>query len=278
MDIVHGADLEWSEGEEKHREGRLSFKNIFKGTPGTPENYRLVLTRNNGPYRSPRHHHNFDQVRFCLEGKLNIAPGVDIEAGDAGYFPEGAFYGPQDDGDTKRLSLTLQFGGASGSGYMSSEQLKAGPFGAGETRKIRGWRLPFWGQPAQTGRLRGDLGACLQALHGVPRAALSGSHPFQNRELLVVACSPGRATEAAWDIHRTRNPTRNNSRRARCVGHAWCAERPSPYLCPERRRDLRSGTPQTIFGGPDRTRRDRRHPWSGIVGGFRDFASAALAF
>src|SRR5262245_7028607 len=85
MDIVHGAGLEWSEGEEKHREGRLSFKNIFKGVPGTPENYRLVLTRNNGPYKSPRHHHNFDQVRFCLEGKLNIAPGVEIEAGDAGY-------------------------------------------------------------------------------------------------------------------------------------------------------------------------------------------------
>jgi hypothetical protein len=126
MDIVHGADLEWSEGEEKHREGRLSFKNIFKGTPGAPENYRLVLSRNNGPYRSPRHHHNFDQVRFCLEGKLNIAPGVDIEAGEVGYFPEGAFYGPQDDGATKRLSLTLQFGGASGSGFMSSEQAKLG--------------------------------------------------------------------------------------------------------------------------------------------------------
>jgi hypothetical protein len=126
MDIVHGADLDWSEGEEKHREGRLSFKTLFKGTPDTPENYRLVLTRNNGPYKSPRHHHNFDQVRFCLEGQLNIAPRVDIAAGDAGYFPEGAFYGPQDDGDTKRLSLTLQFGGASGGGFMNSEQMKVG--------------------------------------------------------------------------------------------------------------------------------------------------------
>jgi hypothetical protein len=143
MDIVHGADLAWSEGEEKHREGRLSFKNLFKGVPGTPENYRLVLTRNNGPYKSPRHHHNFDQVRFCLEGKLNIAPGVDIEAGDAGYFPEGAYYGPQDDGTTKRLSLTLQFGGASGAGYMSSEQLKQGHAELAQRGKFEGGAYHF---------------------------------------------------------------------------------------------------------------------------------------
>jgi hypothetical protein len=143
MDIVHGADLEWSEGEEKHREGRLSFKNIFKGTPGTLENYRLVLTRNNGLYRSPRHHHNFDQVRFCLEGKLNIAPGVDIAAGDAGYFPEGAFYGPQDDGETKRLSLTLQFGGASGSGFMSSEQMRLGHAELSKRGKFEGGAFHF---------------------------------------------------------------------------------------------------------------------------------------
>ena len=143
MDIVHGADLQWSEGEERHREGKLAFKNIFKGTPGTPENYRLVLTRNDGRYQSPRHHHNFDQVRFCLEGKLNIAPGVDIEAGDAGYFPEGAHYGPQDDGDTKRLSLTLQCGGASGSGYMSSEQLKQGHSELSQRGKFEGGAFHF---------------------------------------------------------------------------------------------------------------------------------------
>ena len=92
MEIVHAADLAWSVGEEKHREGQLAFKNLFNGMPSTPENYRLVLSSNNGPCRSPRHHHNFDQVRFCLDGKLNITPGVDILAGDAGYFPEGAYY------------------------------------------------------------------------------------------------------------------------------------------------------------------------------------------
>jgi len=143
MEIVHAADLAWSEGEEKHREWRLSFKNLFKGTPGTPENYRLVLSSNNGPYRSPRHHHNFDQVRFCLEGKLNIAPGVDIQAGDGGYFPEGAYYGPQDDDATKRVSLTLQCGGASGAGYMSSDQLKQGHTELAQRGRFEGGAFHF---------------------------------------------------------------------------------------------------------------------------------------
>jgi hypothetical protein len=71
---------------KKHREGKLEFKNLFKGTPGTPESYRLVLTRNDGRYQSPRHHHNFDQVRLPRR-QCNIVPKVDIEAGDAGYFP-----------------------------------------------------------------------------------------------------------------------------------------------------------------------------------------------
>ena len=78
-----------------------------------------------------------------LAAKLTSAPRLDIEAGDAGYFPEGAFYGPQDDGTTKRLSLTLQFGGASGSGYMSSEQLKAGYSELAKRGKFEGGAYHF---------------------------------------------------------------------------------------------------------------------------------------
>lgn len=124
--IVHADEVPWSHGEEKHRSGGLIFKNLFKGTPGTPENFRLVMSRHEGRYTSPRHRHNFDQVRFCLAGSLNVAPRVDIAEGEVGYFPEGAYYGPQDDNHPGRLSLTLQFGGASGQGYLSSEELRRG--------------------------------------------------------------------------------------------------------------------------------------------------------
>ena len=126
MQAVHAADLPWLEREEKHREGSLAFKNLFKGDEGDPNNFRWVLSRNSGTYRSPHHRHNFDQVRFCVEGTANIAPGKTLNQGDVGYFPEGTPYGPQEDLHAHRLTLVLQGGGASGLGYMSAAQLRRG--------------------------------------------------------------------------------------------------------------------------------------------------------
>jgi hypothetical protein len=48
-----------------------------------------------------------------------MTPGV------IGYFPEGTPYGPQSS-SVSSLTLVLQFGGASGSGYMTQEQMEAG--------------------------------------------------------------------------------------------------------------------------------------------------------
>ena len=143
MEIIHAGDLAWSEKQERHREGGLAFKNLFHGTDGDPNNFRLVLSRNGGEYQSPHHRHNFDQLRFCVSGPANIAPGKTLEEGDIGYFPEGAFYGPQHDHGRPRVTLVMQFGGASGLGYMSSTQLKRGTeeleslgtFGGGRYRR-----------------------------------------------------------------------------------------------------------------------------------------------
>ena len=57
---------------------------------------------------TPRHHHAFQQVRWSESGRLNYAPGRYINEGDLGYFPRGAWYGPQlrDEG----VSITIQFG------------------------------------------------------------------------------------------------------------------------------------------------------------------------
>lgn len=126
MQIIHAADLPWMEREERHREGSLAFKTLFKGDEGDPNNFRWVLSRNSGTYRSPHHRHNFDQVRFCVEGTANIAPGKTLNQGDVGYFPEGTPYGPQEDLDSYRVTLVLQGGGASGLGYMSASQLRRG--------------------------------------------------------------------------------------------------------------------------------------------------------
>lgn len=126
MHIVQAQDMPWAERQERHREGSLAFKNLFRGEEGDPNNFRLVLSRNSGEYKSPRHRHNFDQVRYCVRGAASIAPGKSLEEGDVGYFPEGVFYGPQDDQGGDRVTLVFQGGGASGLGYMSAAQLKRG--------------------------------------------------------------------------------------------------------------------------------------------------------
>ena len=103
----------------------VDFKRLLQGTEGAPDNFELSLVRTGGDYYTPRHRHNFDQVRLCLEGAMNWAPGRDLTAGMAGYFPEGTFYGPQADKQGSIVML-LQMGGAAGHGFMSYAQLGAG--------------------------------------------------------------------------------------------------------------------------------------------------------
>jgi hypothetical protein len=73
-------------------------------------------------YFSPRHRHPWDQIRFCLQGKIPIAKGLYVEGGEIAYFPEAAHYGPQE-GGTDRTVLLLQFGGASGQGFIGPDLL-----------------------------------------------------------------------------------------------------------------------------------------------------------
>ena len=146
VQIVNFKDLPWSEREERHREGSLAFKNLFRGQEGDPNNFRLVLSRSDGDYTSPHHRHNFDQVRFCVRGSANIAPGKTLNEGDVGYFPEGTRYGPQKDIASERLTLVLQCGGASGLGYMSSAQLRRGLEELEKRGTFAGGRFRFQGQ------------------------------------------------------------------------------------------------------------------------------------
>lgn len=124
MQTTHAADVEWGE-VSGHRSGGIRFKRLLQGTPGTPDNFELSIVRTAGDYFTPRHRHNFDQVRFCLEGAMNFAPGRDLKAGTVGYFPEGTFYGPQSD-TSRSVVLLLQMGGSAGYGFMSYQQLAGG--------------------------------------------------------------------------------------------------------------------------------------------------------
>jgi hypothetical protein len=126
MRIVRAEDVEWMTGPASHRRGTLHFKRLAWGVDNTPENYLLVLAKTDGDYYAPRHRHNFDQIRFSIEGRSSMGPKTYLNAGEIAYFPEGAHYGPQEDTGEYRMGVTLQFGGASGQGYLSWEQMEVG--------------------------------------------------------------------------------------------------------------------------------------------------------
>jgi hypothetical protein len=130
--------------ERQHvREGTFRSRRILNGTPGTPGNFSLQIG-DTPRYYSPRHRHNFDQVRFQLEGDFDFATDGAMQPGSIAYFPEGTHYGPQS-GDSHSATLVLQFGGASGSGYISPEQYeqaaaelaKSGTFAKGVYTRLK---------------------------------------------------------------------------------------------------------------------------------------------
>jgi hypothetical protein len=124
MQIKHA-----DQGEETSaaiRGGDREFKTLLVGDESSPDNYRLVLARQSGKVVAPRHKHNFDQIRMCLSGEgQNYGPDRWIRPGEIVYFPEGVPYGPEDS-DCNRLGVTLQFGGASGIGFLSSRRTRKG--------------------------------------------------------------------------------------------------------------------------------------------------------
>jgi len=124
MKIVQGDELDWARGLE-YRGGTFHYRNLMEGEPGTIDNFQLSMGRNDKDFVSPRHRHNFEQFRFQLEGDLNFARDGVMTPGMLGYFPEGASYGPQTS-EATAMTIVLQFGGPSGSGYLSRKEVNAG--------------------------------------------------------------------------------------------------------------------------------------------------------
>ncbi|HLI27680.1 MAG TPA: hypothetical protein VKZ60_11440 [Chloroflexota bacterium] len=94
---------------------------LESGLPGVTMEFSLSLVPDG--YYTPRHRHNFDQIRYTIEGVQSTGHG-DLAPGECGYFPEGVYYGPQKQvGDC--LALVLQFQGASGERLLSNEEMNA---------------------------------------------------------------------------------------------------------------------------------------------------------
>jgi hypothetical protein len=136
MRVVHGGLMPFVE-RNNPRGGTFHYKRLVEGASGTPGNFGLMLSRTYDNFVSPRHRHNFEQIRFQIDGVCAFGRDGDMVPGTMGYFPEGAFYGPQS-AEGEALVLVLQFGGPSGSGYMSEDDLQRSVAALNQVGEFRG--------------------------------------------------------------------------------------------------------------------------------------------
>jgi hypothetical protein len=121
MQLIHYTDTELKTRGINHRVGTFRYKDLGEGEAGTPGNFFLRLVWSQTDFFSPRHLHNFDQIRVQIQGEFDFAGDGLMKPGSVGYFPEGTPYGPQTSQD-ETVQLVLQIGGPSGAGYMSEAQ------------------------------------------------------------------------------------------------------------------------------------------------------------
>jgi hypothetical protein len=124
MQIVQG-DMVPVETGTSHRGGVSEWRRLLDGVAGSLDNFSLVWAQSPGRF-SPRHRHNFEQIRFQLDGTAKYGRTGVLKPGMVGYYPEAVHYGPQtqEEGDMLAV-LVLQFGGASGSGYIGRDEQAA---------------------------------------------------------------------------------------------------------------------------------------------------------
>jgi len=125
MKIVQGEDIPFEERKEQHRKGTFRFKRVIEGPAGTAGNFYFQMVHTIDDFFSPRHRHNFDQFRYQIEGTFDFSRNGKMKPGMVGYFPEATPYGPQTSSESS-LTAVLQFGGASGNGYMAEKELQNG--------------------------------------------------------------------------------------------------------------------------------------------------------
>ena len=235
MKIVQTDEIPLKRGLE-HRGGIFHGRIMVEGEPGALDNFQLSFGQMGGDFNSPRHRHNFEQIRYQLEGVLDYGRDGKLTAGMVGYFPEAVYYGPQSqDPNIPCKTIVLQFGGASGSGYLSAGRGAGRHAGAQARGRVQGRRVPpprrCRGQ-AQRRRLPGDLGARQRSADGLSQAALSAADLYGPDDLRLGAARrarPGCArSRSACSRNGAAKPASSGSMPARASPRAARASMSSP--------------------------------------------------
>ena len=78
------------------REGKLDQKHLLFGEDGSPNNYDLNMgLTGGGGWRTPRHRHNFDQIRYVIQGRLPYSETDFLEEGWVGISPKASTTAPR---------------------------------------------------------------------------------------------------------------------------------------------------------------------------------------
>ena len=123
MAVAHRSNAQ-REGASAHRNDGIAFEHLLVGEEGAKDNFILTIVTTEEEYKTPRHRHNFEQIRFVLKGEMQYGPDHIQEEGTVAYFCEGTYYTQK--GSDGSETLLLQLAGPSGQGYMSQRQLRLG--------------------------------------------------------------------------------------------------------------------------------------------------------
>jgi hypothetical protein len=186
-----------------HRQGSFRYKDLGQGTPGELGNFYLRIVWTEGDFFSPRHMHNFDQVRAQLKGRFSFDKDGTMHPGGIGYFPEGTAYGPQTSAEDT-IQLAMQIGGPSRSGYISEDERQT----AVEALSKRGRfeRGKYFANDDKTGAGQDGFEAVWEYANGrrikypkkrLEKPLLVNPEAF---EWLDVAGSPGVRAKRLWDF------------------------------------------------------------------------------
>lgn len=87
MHLIRYQDTELKTRGINHRVGSFRYKDLGEGVPGTADNFFLRLVWSQTDFFSPRHLHNFDQLRVQIEGEFDFATDGAMKLGAIAYTP-----------------------------------------------------------------------------------------------------------------------------------------------------------------------------------------------
>lgn len=163
MHMIDYAGTERRTRGANHRVGTFIYKELGEGQAGTAGNFNLRMVWSETDFFSPRHMHNFDQVRVQIEGVFHFDTDGSMSPGAVGYFPEGTPYGPQTS-DQATVALVMQIGGASGGGYLSEAERTAAVDALSQQGVFRNGR--YYREPDGSGPGMDGFQAAWEHAHG----------------------------------------------------------------------------------------------------------------